>query len=168
MYPILRALAWSLVAFPIMLLAFAVGCAMPFRAHDGSISFTVHPSFGSLAPLVHAAGAKWSGITVEPVRFDDEDDPWPWIILRADPPPGYTGWYDARRRVIFVSSYVEDWLVYNIVLHEIGHALGLQHGASGVMCGADRSTDCPTPGATEFSAEDRAECHRVRRCSPLP
>lgn len=100
------------------------------------------------------AMAKWNGYAVEKALVDGPGEGG-WVLTIHDLPEPYGGWTASDTRTITVSPNVSPENFYAVVLHELGHALGMSHVGKGVMQGS---------GATqqvEFSSDDDAEASRV-------
>lgn len=80
----------------------------------------------------------------------------PFTILKEDPGEGYRGYTVAPTHTIRIQPSIPDQEFYPTILHEYGHALGLDHVPDGVMN--------PSGVDVEFSEEDLQECRRVGSC----
>lgn len=131
-----------------LLLAFLVSCAPP-------LAFVVAPTFtvDKQAQIAQAA-ATWNALTVPEKRITLDGGE--WSILEVDPGTGWNGSCTPSRRVIRIHPEPANASVYEVALHEFGHALGLMHTPRGVMN--------PEAATAEFSPEDLAECRRVETC----
>lgn len=134
-------------------------------ASDGR-SFLLDPMMTSRQErMTRSAAAKWNGVVLAPISVDGGD----WFIELAPPicpdcPPGRCAGctHSSRdavpelRRLIQIDPATPDEEYKYVILHEMGHSIGLDHTSQGIMC--------PGSGATEFSFEDIAECRRVHAC----
>jgi hypothetical protein len=121
---------------------------------DEGPAFTIDPALTkSQREAVVQAAAKWNTVVIHPVTVSGGD----WRIFIGRAPPGYKGWTDGHNRTVTIDPTTREEDFYPLVLHELGHAVGLvHHAAPGVMN--------PTSGATEFTAADLAGCSDRGRC----
>lgn len=84
-----------------------------------------------------------------------------WRVALGTPPHNAAGWTFAETKTIVVLPGQPARTLRITLLHEIGHARGLEHVSSGVMQGGEGVSG---PSVTEFSPEDLAECRRVDAC----
>lgn len=151
---------FSVLAALVFVLLVGASCAS-----DGP-SFLLDPMMTSRQErMTRAAAAKWNGVVFAPLSVDGGD----WYIELAPPvcldcPLGRCAGctHGSRdpvpelRRLIQIDPATPDGEYKFVVLHEMGHSIGLGHTSKGIMS--------PGSGATEFSFEDIAECRRVHAC----
>lgn len=129
-------------------LALIVSCAP--RLH-----FAIDKSFTEIEVReIHRAAEEWNKIALRKITFGDDGKYYIDEVEKTD--LGYNGFFTRKRRLIQIDNETGGVSVYAIALHEFGHALGLNHVNNGIMN--------PNKVTTEFSAEDMAECRRVRAC----
>ncbi len=133
------------------LLLLLVSCA------SAPLAFSVDPAFtGDEQTEIRRAADTWNAITQEPITFNGDE----WRIEKRAPPPAGTyfpnGYCDGEKRLVLIHPLVTNPKIYEVVLHEFGHVLGLRHTSQGVMQAVATRT--------EFSAEDLEECRRVEAC----
>lgn len=101
------------------------------------------------AAVVEAAAARWSTVTREPVRIAPDGCA---VHVLDELPPHVQGRFEPGGMTVRAP------LALGIVMHEMGHGLGLEHtDAGGVMA--------PIPWGTMTDA-DVEECRRVGACAP--
>lgn len=106
---------------------------------------------------VREMAARWNDLAIDRITVAE---PGPWRLVLDAPPEPYWGWTDYSAQIILVRPDLDDYAFRRVVLHELGHALGLclwKHTTDGGVMTAGS-------GALEFSAGDRAECRRVNAC----
>lgn len=111
------------------------------------------------------AATKWNGVSTRSLLFTPDHAEWT-IIVGLSPPDGCgppsapryctAGWTDAPTHQVRIYPSLASDELYSTTLHEFGHVLGLGHTQAGIMR--------PGSGATEFSADDIAECRKHGRC----
>jgi predicted Zn-dependent protease len=129
-----------------LLLALVVACAPPvaYRA----------PAFTpSEQAEISRAAAAWNAVTRADHQITEGDA---WQVLKEKPPQGYNGECSISRRTIWIDPEHPGASVYDVALHEFGHALGLGHTKTGVMMANTVST--------AFTPEVLAECRRAGAC----
>jgi hypothetical protein len=123
---------------------------------------------------VRRAGGTWDGVTDSKVRFSDRGD---WLVIRADVPDGFYGYTEPDRRLIRIKADVPTDTIYVVAIHELGHALKLEHtcvspdprmtkAAPGApLCGnTSHGVMDPIHARAEMGWEDLRECRRVGAC----
>jgi hypothetical protein len=140
----------------VALALFAISCAHEPPAFCVDASFTTEQR----ADIADGA-AQWNAVATERITLDGED----WRIVLGDTPVGETGFTDREHRTVVVRRDLSAKIFRRVVVHELGHVLGLEHlgeHEKGVMTwnvGDDnRATDTLTRA-------DVAECRRVGACS---
>lgn len=102
-------------------------------------------------------------------QWDTVAKPWSgagWRIEKGMPPHNAAAWTFADDKRIVVKGGHPPRTFRITILHELGHARGLDHVEHGVMQGGEGRSG---PSTTEFSAQDIAECRRVHACErPKP
>ncbi len=98
------------------------------------------------------AAHDWNVHSKRKISFDGDS----WRILKQDPGTGYNGWSSSSQHLIRIRPEHPGASVYEVALHEFGHALGLKHTTTGLMQAAVVNT--------EFTPEVLAECRRVGAC----
>lgn len=131
-----------------LLLALLAACAPP-------PAFTVSPAFDAdEQEQIARAAEEWNKRTVPEAHITVTGGE--WRILKEIPHPYYNGSCSRSGRWIKIRPNPTSAAVYDIALHEFGHAIGLGHVPRGVMN--------PEVATVEFSDEDMAECRRVGAC----
>lgn len=95
------------------------------------------------------AAARWSAVTREPVRIDPGGCAVHVVDELGD--GGIVGEYEPGAMVVRRDAFVR-----SVVMHEMGHGLGLEHVDGGVMNAVPWGT---------MTAADVAECRRVGACA---
>jgi hypothetical protein len=106
------------------------------------------------AEIQRAADA-WNARTTKDKRIT-VDDAGRWRILKAVPPHSYNGECHSGLRIIWIHPEHPGATVYDVALHEMGHAVGLGHTTTGVMM--------PFTVSAEFTPEVLEECRQAGAC----
>jgi hypothetical protein len=142
-----RALAIALVA--------VTTCASCAVSTEGPAAVEIDAAFTTdESAVIVASNAEWDAIA----------KPWTgagWQVVKGTPPHNTAAWTDGETKTITVQDGLPARTFRVTIKHELGHARGLDHVTNGVMRGGEGVSG---PSTTEFSAEDLAECRRVRAC----
>lgn len=142
---------WGAIATALMALA-STGCLSKGVEVEIDDSFTPEEK----AAIV-SAGQAWDAFAgSHVVTFVPKGE---WLIARAEVPDGHYGLAQGRRHMIRVDTAAPSAEVYAVALHELGHALGVQHTSQGVMD--------PLRQTTTFSQADREECIKAGVCPDI-
>lgn len=160
----------SAIAVAIAALSF-VDCGRPL------LEIRIDPTLSDAdqSEAIRAVGA-WDGFSDAEMVVSPRGD---WLILRANVPGDFNGYEEGgRRKLIRVNTDVPTSSVFRVVLHELGHALKLQHTCASSdprvssaypgapPCGpASTGVMDPEHGMADFSPPDLRECRRVGACS---
>lgn len=130
-----------------LLLALVVACTPPV-AYRADVAFTDDEQ-----AQVWRAATTWNERTLPERRITQGTI---WRVLKQEPPHSFNGECSQRARTIWIRPEPRGATVYEVALHEFGHALGLGHTSTGVMMAAEVST--------EFTSDVMAECKRAGAC----
>lgn len=129
------------------LLAFLSACAP-------AVAYRPDPAFSpDEQAQIQRAADEWNKYVKPAYRIHPGDD---WQVLKQEPPHSYNGEAKRSTKTIWIRPVPIGASVYEVALHEFGHALGLGHTETGVMMAFTVST--------EFTSEVLAECRRAGAC----
>ena len=129
------------------LLALLVACTPPV-AYRMDVAFST-----SEQAEIRRAAAEWNAITTEDSQITEGDE---WRVLKKVPQFNRNGECSRSKRTIWIHPEHPGATVYEVAVHEFGHALGLGHTTTGLMMGDVLST--------EWTPEVLAECRKVGAC----
>jgi len=133
----------------------AAACDVRDDDDAGPLTLEIDPVFdASGREAIARATAEWNARSTRKLRI--VEDGGEWLVLRAAIPDGHLGYAQQAHRLVRIELRATPEQVYPIALHELGHALGLNHVERGVMD--------PTRLGVEFSDADLGECRRARAC----
>lgn len=130
-----------------LVLALLVACAHPVAYHTDP-TFTPDER-----AEIRQAAAAWNAF-LKPEKQITEGDA--WVILKQAPPLGYNGQCSISQRTIWIHPEHRGATMYDVALHELGHAVGLGHTKTGVMMALEVSA--------VFTTEVLGECRRIGAC----
>lgn len=148
---------------------FLIGCG---GAHP--IELNVNGFTEQKKSVVEAAAVKWSEIASR--DFVRGEDGWTVVPFTPDRTKGYIGQAIGDIKLILIDPELvvpDDMKLYRVSLHELGHALGMDHvpESGNVMCGhpSRPGADYGPPDLEcgdiplEFGPGDRRELRRIGR-----
>ncbi len=151
-----------------VILAACVACATP-------LAFVVSPVFTTPERSeIQRAADDWNAITTPESRITLSGGEWRFEQSALD--SGWNGFASVGRRTVWIHPEHPGASVYEVALHEFGHALGLRHPCTAPRVQGPTSSPrlCdpaaplgvmdPTHVSNGFSAEDLAECRYVGAC----
>lgn len=108
---------------------------------------------------IRRAIRQWNDILREPLREDLLATS--WLVTRSPPPdPRFTSQTSHATHVIYIAPDAGREYTYALILHELGHVVGLRHiQGVGVMNPSVRADQ------TYFTPADLEECRRVGACA---
>lgn len=119
-----------------------------------ALTYRVDPAFTPAETnLISHALSAWSTASVFRLQRSPDGS---YTVLKMDPGDGFTGYYEVHRKVIKVHPRLDGDSFARVILHEVGHSIGVGHTVSGVMT-PDAEIACITK-------EDYRECERVGAC----
>lgn len=135
---------------------FVAGCsACSSTVDEAPAPLEIETSFSAdEQATIGATLEQWNAVAH---RFDGAG----WRIVKGTPPHNAAAWTFGDEQRIVVKDGLPARTFRISMLHELGHARGLDHVRNGVMQGGEGVSG---PSSTEFSAEDLSECRRVRAC----
>ncbi len=153
---------------PALAIVAAIGCSDDARATAPAapivdaapprvpVSFRVDPSFSDAdRGEIARAALIWNDLTLPASRISLEGGD--WRLYRVDVTRGgFNGFCSPPERLIEIDSEPVGASLFEVALHEFGHAVGLEHTTTGVMMARTVSTD--------FTFDVFLECQRAGAC----
>ncbi len=141
------------------------------------LDFAVDPTFSrDDVAAFHTAAERWNAVTLPAARISFDGENW-WIANRA-PVHGFNGLTHSFYHVIEVNSARADREpTLALIMHELGHAIGLPHScvnpraqgdvvadAPGCVPGVPRGVMDPVGSLDQIAAIDLELCKREGAC----
>lgn len=144
----MRVLRWTWLAALLLI----TGCRN--EGPDKELVFYIDPLMFTPdeVAILRVSADRWEAFTHGHVKIDFTDEPGQVRIIRGS----IDGPFAAQTLKGPCIRFDLDQPVAGFAMHEMGHAIGLEHTTRGIMKQVDPDQN--------FSEEDRAECRRVGLC----